>query len=260
VWGPGEIDERFASGELDRAVWTAAYLPAWSSLAAAAATYTVESDGLHLPIPPDQPLWCPDLHEAPLRVSAVQSGNWSGPVGSTRGQQPFRDGLVVREQQEPRWGFTPLFGSVEVTCRAAVDDRSMFSAWLVGLEDEPERCGEICLVEVFGDTMTTDAAGRLAAAVGSGLHRFRDPALAEEFSTDTHLIDVGQWHRYAVDWRPGSVTFAIDGSPTKTLVQAPTYPMQLILGVFDFPDRAGGVQAATPELVVGSVQGRAMPA
>jgi hypothetical protein len=36
--------------------------------------------------------------------------------------------------------------------------------------------------------------------------------------------------------------------------------MQLILGVFDFPDRAGGVQAATPELVVGSVQGRAMPA
>ena len=30
----------------------------------------------------------------------------------------------------------------------------MFSAWMVGLEDEPDRCGEICIVEVFGDTVT----------------------------------------------------------------------------------------------------------
>jgi hypothetical protein len=260
VWGPGEIDEHFTSGVLNPTVWTAAYLPAWSSLSVAAATYAVESDGLHLRIPPDQPLWCPDLHEGPLRVSAVQSGNWSGPVGCTRGQQPFRDGLVVREQQETSWGFTPLFGSIEVTCRASVDRRSMFSAWLVGLEDEPERCGEICLVEVFGDTITADGAGRTTASVGSGVHRFRDPALTEEFSADTYAIDVGQWHRYAVDWRPGSVSFAIDGTPTKTLAQAPTYPMQLILGVFDFPDRAGGVEQATPELVVRSVQGRALPA
>ena len=27
----------------------------------------------------------------------------------------------------------------------------MFSAWMVGLEVEPDDCGEICLVEVFGD-------------------------------------------------------------------------------------------------------------
>jgi hypothetical protein len=260
MWGPADIDERFTSGVLDSTVWTTAYLPAWSSLRAAAATYAVESDGLHLLIPPDQPLWCPDLHEVPLRVSAVQSGNWSGPVGSVQGQQPFRDGLLVREQQEARWGFTPLFGSIEVTCRASVDQRSMFSAWLVGLEDQPERCGEICLVEVFGDTITTDGDGRTTASVGSGVHRFRDPALFEEFSTDTYAIDVRQWHRYAVDWRPGSVSFAIDGTPTKTLAQAPTYPMQLILGVFDFPDRAGGDEQATPELVVSSVQGRALPA
>jgi hypothetical protein len=258
VWGPGVIDERFTAARLDAVVWTAAYLPAWSSLSAAAATYTVESDGLHLRIPPDQPLWCPDLHDGPLRVSAVQSGNWSGPVGSTRGQQPFRDGLVVREQQETCWGFTPLFGSVEVTCRANIDPRPMFSAWLVGLEDEPERCGEICLVEVFGDTVSTDGSGRPLAAVGSGLHRFRDPALTEDFSADTYVIDVGRWHRYAVDWLPGSVTFAIDGRPTKTLAQAPAYHMQLILGVFDFPDRAG-MELATPELVVSSVQGRALP-
>jgi hypothetical protein len=235
-------------------------LPAWTSLSAAAASYTVESDGLHLRIPPDQPLWCPDLHETPLRVSAVQSGNWSGPAGSTRGQQPFRDGLVVREQQETRWGYTPLFGSVEVTCRASIDHRSMFSAWLVGLEDEPERCGEICIVEVFGDAVIMDGTGRTTAAVGSGLHRFRDPALTEEFSADPCPIDVDRWHCYAVDWRPGSVTFTIDGTRTKTLAQAPNYPMQLIVGIFDFPDRPGDTELAAPELVVSSVQGRALSA
>ena len=72
--GPGEIDERFRDG-LDETVWTAAYMPAWSSRAEAAATYEVQNDGLHLTIPPDQRLWCPDLHNVPLRVSAVQSGN-----------------------------------------------------------------------------------------------------------------------------------------------------------------------------------------
>jgi len=66
----------------------------------------------------------------------VQSGNWSGPAGSSQGQQPFRDGLVVREAQPARWGFTPHYGYVEVQCRATITGRSMFSAWMVGLEDE----------------------------------------------------------------------------------------------------------------------------
>src|ERR671937_1487119 len=96
AYGKTEIDERFDTGWLNEEVWTPAYLPAWSSTRAAAATYALDDDGLCLTIPPDQPLWCADLHDGPLRVSAVQSGNWSGPVGSTRGQQPFRDGLVVR--------------------------------------------------------------------------------------------------------------------------------------------------------------------
>jgi hypothetical protein len=34
-----------------------------------------------------------------LRVSGIQSGAFSGEAGSTVGQQPFRDGLVVREAQ-----------------------------------------------------------------------------------------------------------------------------------------------------------------
>ncbi|WP_232668041.1 glycoside hydrolase family 16 protein [Pseudonocardia sp. TRM90224] len=249
---PDTFDEHFTDPQLDPAVWTTSYLPAWSSRAAAAATYTVEPDGLHLSIPPEQPLWCPDLHEGRLRVSAVQSGNWSGPLGSTRGQQPFREGLTVREVQPTVLGWTPHFGRVEVECSARIGPRSMFSAWMVGIEDVPTRCGEICLVEVFGDAVGADGA-----AVGSGIHPFRDPVLTEEFSADQLTIDVSMPHRYTVDWRPGRVEFFVDGVATRVCYQAPDYPMQLILGVFDFPDHRSAVAgvAPTPELVVHRVRG-----
>jgi Glycosyl hydrolases family 16 len=243
VPGPGSIDERFRGGRLDETVWTPAYLPAWSSAREAAATYAVGPDGLRLTIPPEQPLWCPDLHEEPLRVSAVQSGNWSGPVGSTRGQQPFRDGLLVREAQEPRWGFTPRYGRIEVECRAILSARSMFSAWMVGLEVDPDDCGEICLVEVFGDTL----------AIGQGIKRIRDPRLREDFLAAPQPIDVAEPHVYAVDWRPGEVDFLLDGERVRTVAQAPAYPMQLIVGVFDFP--RGGAAGPFPELVVRRVTG-----
>ncbi|MFP3394084.1 hypothetical protein SB782_35500, partial [Brevibacillus sp. SIMBA_076] len=64
------------------------------------ATYLIHDSQLELTIPPEQRLWCGGDHEPPLRVSALQSGNFSGPVGSTAGQQPYRDGLRVREEQE----------------------------------------------------------------------------------------------------------------------------------------------------------------
>ncbi|WP_370619765.1 glycoside hydrolase family 16 protein [Mumia qirimensis] len=253
--------EDFGGTDLDPAVWVASYLPAWSSRAASAATYEVADGALTLEIPPQHPLWCPDLHDEPLRVSAVQSGSWSGPVGSTRGQQPFREGLVVREEQPVLAGFTPTYGRAEVTCRAEIGTRSMFSAWLVGIEHEPERCGEICLVEVFGDVVTEAADGRPVVAYGSGIHAFRDPGLVEEFGTDPVTLDVTVDHTYGVDWRPGAVDFLLDGAVVRQVSQAPDYPMQLILGVFDFPGRASpaeqdGAVPPTPRLVVERVVGR----
>ena len=252
--GPATIEERFVGGQLDQAVWTPAYLPAWSSTREAAAAYDLVAEGLRLTIPPEHPLWCPDLHEEPLRVSAVQSGTWSGPVGRTRGQQPFRDGLLVREAQTPRWGFTPRYGRVEIECRARLSERSMFSAWMVGLELEPDDCGEICLVEVFGDTL----ADGPVAALGHGIKRIRDPRLRQDFLADPRPIDITEFHVYAVDWRPDEVVFLLDGERLRTVPQAPRYPMQLIIGVFDFPGKAtsGRREIPAPELVVRRVSGR----
>lgn len=245
------FEDLFEGPELDLGVWTPAYLPAWSSRAEAAATYEIGEGGLRLSLPPGHPRWCPGLHDDPaLRVSAVQSGNWSGPVGSTRGQQPFRDGLTVREAQPAVFGFTPHGGRVEVECSARIGPGSMFSAWMIGIEDEPDRCGEICLVEVFGDTIADGTA-----AVGTGIHAFRDPALREEFSASPMTIDVADRHRYAVDWRADGVEFLIDGEVVRRSAQSPGYPMELIIAVFDFPARVPPERDAVPELLVRSVRG-----
>ena len=90
-----ELDERFTGQSLDPQVWFPFYLPHWSSREQSAATYVIRDGELHLLIPPHQPLWCSDLHDEPLRVSGVQTGSFAGPVGSTIGQQPFKEGLSV---------------------------------------------------------------------------------------------------------------------------------------------------------------------
>jgi hypothetical protein len=72
----------------------------------------------------------------------VQSGVFSGPVGSTIGQRPYRAGAVVREAQPARWGWTPHHGLLEVRARMDFSPRSMAAVWMVGLEDEPSRCAE----------------------------------------------------------------------------------------------------------------------
>lgn len=229
-----ELLETFDDDHLDEERWLPHYLPQWSSRAESAATYEVVDSELQLTIPPEQALWCADTHAEPLRVSGVQSGVFSGPVGSTLGQQPFADGQVVREEQPAWWGWAPHLGRIEVTARMELSPRSMASVWMVGLEDQPDRCGEICVFEVFGDTVSDEGAN-----VGSGIHPFRDPVLVEEFSADPRPIDVSLPHTYAIDWRPDGIDFLIDGDVTRTSKQSPTYPMQMMIGVFDFPSKGG---------------------
>jgi hypothetical protein len=247
---PDFLDD-FDGPDLDTTVWVPHYLPQWSSRAASAATYDVADSCLRLSIPPEQGLWCPDLH-APLRVSGIQSGCFAGPVGSTVGQQPVRPGAVVREEQPAHWGWTPRYGLLELRARATVTPRSMVAWWLVGLEDAPERSGELCVVEVLGDAVDPVSG----AAVGVGTHPFRDPRLAEDFATPRPGIDVADWHTYAVDWRPDGAVFLVDGAEVHRVAGTPDYPVQAMLAVFDFPEKAvPGEPYVVPELVVDWVRG-----
>jgi len=234
------LDEHFEGEALDTSVWSPYYLPHWSSRAASRATHSVGGGELRLSIPPHQPLWCPDRHPEPLRVSCLQSG-------SLTGQQPFREGLTVREEQPDFWGYTPRYGHVEIRMRGIITKRSMFAFWLSGIEDRPEHSGEICVAEIFGDTV----------GVGMGLHRFRDPSLTEEFAVEPLTLDVADFHTYGVDWRPGSLVFTVDGDVVRTVGQAPDYPVQLMIGVFDFPAKGDPSHTTppVPEMVVSHVTG-----
>jgi hypothetical protein len=240
----------FDGSGLDTEVWVPHYLPQWSSRAESAATYEIAGSELRLTIPPEQGVWCVGDHEPTLRVSGIQSGVFSGEVGSTVGQQPYREGLVVRESQPTLWGWTPHHGRLEIRARMSLSPRSMAGVWMAGLEDEPTRCGEILLFEVFGDALEDGTA-----AVGMGVRPFRDPALVDGFEAPRVAIDVTEPHVYAADWRPGRVDLLIDGEHVKTVHQAPDYPMQMMVAVFDFPDKAAPGDDHVPELAVDFVRG-----
>jgi CTP:molybdopterin cytidylyltransferase MocA len=232
---------------LDLDVWVPHYLPQWSSRAESAATYAVAGSELRLTIPPEQGVWCAGDHEPPLRVSGIQSGVFSR-------QQPFRDDQVVREAQPTQWGWTPEYGRLEVRARMDLTPRSMASVWMIGLEDDPRRCGEICIFEVFGDALEPGIA-----AVGSGIKNFRDPALTWEFDAPRLEIDVADPHVYAAEWQPGRVDHFVDDEHVKTVHQAPDYPMQMMVAVFDFPEHAGPADHV-PLLAVDHVRGQPLPA
>jgi Glycosyl hydrolases family 16 len=228
---PGFHDD-FDGTDLDRSVWLPHYLPAWSSRAATAASYTVADSRLTLSVPPGHPVWCEGEHTPAIRVSGIQSGSFSGPVGSTTGQQPFRAGQQVREQQEEHWGWTPAGGQIELRARMTLSPWSMAAFWMVGLETHPEQCAEICVVEVFGKAVEP---GR-SAEVGMGVHAFRDPRATEDFAAPRLDLDVADLHDYAVDWTAERAVFLVDGVPVRTVPQPPAYPMQMMVAVFDFPD------------------------
>ncbi len=234
--GPAAVVDDFDGDTLDTTIWLPHYLPAWSSREASAATYRVRDSCLELTLPPGTGAFLPGVHHPPLRVSGVQSGNFSGPVGGTHGQQPPLPGIHVTEHQPLFRGWTPRGGRLEMRARFVLSPRSMAAWWLVGVEEDPQECAEICVAEIFGDTVV---AGR-SAAVGMGLHPFRDSRVTDDFAAVPLDLDVAEFHTYGVDWRPDEVAFSVDGTVVRRCAAPPWYPMQSMLAVFDFPDRSRG--------------------
>jgi len=226
----------FDAEELDRAVWDPHYLPQWGTRAGTAAHYELGESRLRLEIPPEHPLWCPDLHQPPLRVSGIASGAHSGPVVSTIGGQPFVDGQTVREEQPRLEGWLPSSGTVTVRCRMEISHRSMAAVWLSGFEERPEDSGELCVVEVFG----RDVEPGRSAEVGMGIKHLRDPRLVEDFDAPRVSIDVADWHEYAVHWDGDAAEFTVDGEHVRGCRNPPTYPLQVMIAAFDFPDWSRG--------------------
>jgi Glycosyl hydrolases family 16 len=178
-------------------------------------------------------------------VSSLQTGLFAGPVGSRVGQHRFHPDAVVREAQDNVRLYTPQYGRIELRAKAIDDPQAMVALWLIGYEDKPERSAEICVCEIFGREVRKDGA-----LVGMGVHPFGDPNLVDEFSKEDIPIDVRDFHEYAAEWTPEQVAFFADGKLIKTVAQSPAYPMQIMLGIYDF-----GADAHTKAFVVDTVRG-----
>ena len=163
-------------------------------------------------------------------MSSLQTGVFAGPVGSTVGQHRFHPDAVVREAQKNVRLYTPHYGRIELRAKALDDPRAMVALWLIGYEDEPERSAEICVCEIFGRDVGADHA-----AVGMGVHPFGDPSIRDDFSAVRIPIDAREFHVYAAEWTPEQVAFLVDGDLVRTVGQSPAYPMQLMLGIYEFP-------------------------
>jgi hypothetical protein len=225
-----EFEDTFEADRLDERRWLPFYLPQWASRAATAARFDVGGGRLRLRIDADQPPWSPEWNGG-IRVSNLQTGVRSGPVGSRSGQHPFRPDLVVREEQAPIGLYTPQYGLIEVTARAIADPANLVALWLIGVEDEPARSGEICVMEIFGRDVEPDGV-----RVGMGIHPFGDPALRDDFEQVRLAIDATEPHTYSAEWMPDRVAFYVDDRHVRTVRQSPAYPMQLMLNVYEFAD------------------------
>ncbi|NYF10771.1 beta-glucanase (GH16 family) [Leifsonia sp. AK011] len=162
-------------------------------------------------------------------MSALQTGNRSGPVGSTDGLGRHREGLTVVEQGTELRLALRTGGRVEIRARANPDPTVMVALWLIGFEEQPAESGEICVMEIFGREI--EQGGGL---VGMGIHPWYDAALVDDFEKVRVDVDLTEYHDYAVEWDADRTRYFIDGIPVKSSDQAPAYPMQLMLAVFEF--------------------------
>lgn len=222
-----EFEDRFDGEQLDRSKWLPYYLPQWASRERTLARAETGA-GLTLLIAEDQPPWSPE-YDGPLRVTNLQTGVRSGPVGSHDGQLRFRPEVVVREEQPTERLYTPSSGLVEVRAKAIAEPEVMVALYLIGFESRPEESGEICVMEIFGREVTADGA-----LVGMGIHPWYDPALQEDFEKVRLEGDATDWHDYAVEWMPGRTDFYLDERLVRSLPQSPHYPMQLMLDIYEF--------------------------
>jgi len=223
------FDDDFDGTTLDERHWLPHYLPQWSTPDRTVARYRIDDGVLQLRIEADQPPWCPDL-DGDLRVSSLQTGVFAGPVGSAVGQLQFHPDVVVRSAQQSRALVTVHRGLIEARMRALDDPRAMVALWMIGLEDAPERSSEICVAEIFGRDVRPEGA-----RIGMGVRSWADPSITDDFVAEELPIRVRDWHTYAAEWTEGRVAWYVDDRLVRVVEQSATYPMQIMLGIYELP-------------------------
>ena len=219
----------FSGPGLDLDQWIPHYLPEWTTPDRSAARYALTPGGLRLVIAAEQPAW--HVEDGEMRVSNLQTGTFSGPLGSPVGQMRHRPDLLVRTPQLARRLWTPSAGLVEATVRASADPTCMLAVWLVGhRESGAEDVGEILLFELYGNMI-----GAERSTVRLGVKAHTDPRLQDDITDLILEIDATEEHSYAAEWNAQQTRFYIDEQLVRTVEQGIAYPLQLMVDLFEFP-------------------------
>ncbi|MNR98189.1 Glycosyl hydrolases family 16 [compost metagenome] len=224
-----EFNEEFQTPVLDIKKWIPYYLPQWSSRELSKPNYHFHNGNLVLKITKDQQPWCPEFN-GDVKCSSIQTGVFSGKLGSKKGQHRFNTLCEVREEQTNIKKYTPQYGFFEIRAKALDTESNVVALWMIGYEDKPEKSSEICIFEIKGENVNKESA-----IIGYGIRPFGDPTLQDEFHEDSFAIDVTKYHVYAVEWTPAYVDFYIDNKKVRTIHQSPNYPMQLMLNIYELP-------------------------
>ncbi|MFD7700679.1 hypothetical protein [Streptomyces caelestis] len=227
-----DFEDDFTSARLGSDRWVDHYLPHWTSPERSRARYDIDGSGLRLRIDADQLDWREE--DAPLRVSNLQTGVFSGPAGSRRGTHRHRtDGLVVRTETPQRLLWAPAAGRVEVTVSASVDEGCMLAAWLVGTEHLSDKdSGEICIFEI-----DADAVGGRTTRARCGVKAHSDARLATEMSEVVLPLDASEPHTWTAVWGPSGTIVGCEGVILKQTPQSPGYPLFLMIDLFEIGPR-----------------------
>jgi hypothetical protein len=244
-----DFDEDFSGEALDRRRWIPHYLPQWTTPERSRARYDLRPGVLRLRIDADQPAW--RVEDGEMRVSNLQTGTFSGPVGSSIGQHRHRPDLTVRTAQRTRRLYAPSGGLAEAVMRATPDPTCMLAFWLVGFEASPDACGEICVAELFGN-----AIGPERSHVRVGVKAHHDPRLSTDMVELALDLDVTEWHTYSAEWTSERIRFFIDDRLVRSVHQRIEYPLQLMVDLFEFPEGPDRDPAAYPKVAeVNAVRG-----
>jgi Glycosyl hydrolases family 16 len=249
-----EFEEDFTGEALDGERWIAHYLPQWTTPERSRARYDVRPGVLRLRIDADQPAW--RVEDGEMRVSNLQTGTFSGPVGSSIGQHRHRPDLTVRTAQRARRLYAPSGGLAEAVMRATPDPTCMLAFWLVGFEESPDECGEICVAELFGN-----AIGPERSHVRVGVKAHHDPRLSTDMEELALDLDATDWHTYSAEWTAERIRFFIDDRLVRSVHQRIEYPLQLMVDLFEFPEGPDRDPAAYPKVAeVKAVRGHRIAA
>jgi hypothetical protein len=227
---PADFADDFVG--LDPERWVAHYLPHWTTPDRSRARCANDASGVRLLIEADQPDWREE--DAPLRVSNLQTGVFSGPVGSARGTHRHRPDLLVRTPTPTRLLWAPTSGRLDVSVSASRDDGCMLAAWLVGTEHlDPRQSGEICLFEIDAAAIAADET-----RVRCGIKAHGDPALGDDMIEVLLPLDASRPHTWSLQWGPRGTVIGCEGVVIARFAAAPAYPLFLMLDLFEIGPRS----------------------